>query len=148
MKKEIERIFLVNNLDFKEKATSSHHILQGYLNKDPERTVRIRIKDQQGWLTIKGRSNDNGTTRLEWEIPIALEEAHELLQLAKDKPIEKNRYIIPHGKLTFEVDEFLHPNRHLILAEIELPSENTPFQKPQWLGREVTGNPSYFNAKM
>ena len=85
---------------------------------------------------------------MEWEIPIALEEAHELLQLAKDKPIEKNRYIIPHGKLTFEVDEFLHPNRHLILAEIELPSENTPFQKPQWLGREVTGNPSYFNARM
>jgi CYTH domain-containing protein len=148
MKTEIEKKFLVVDPVFKGQATSRHHILQGYLSKDPERTVRIRVKDKEGWLTIKGKSSDNGTTRLEWETPIPFKEAKALLRLALCKPIEKIRYIIPHEEFTFEVDEFLSPKNNLILAEIELPTENTSFEKPQWLGKEVTGDPSYYNAMM
>ena len=148
MKTEIERKFLVIGTGFKNQASKRYHILQGYLSKDPERTVRVRIKDKEGWLTIKGKSNTAGTQRLEWETPIPLEEAKSLLRLALGKPIEKIRYVIPQDSLSFEVDEFLSPNKDLILAEIELPTENTPFQKPQWLGQEVTGDPSYFNAMM
>lgn len=148
MKTEIEKKFLVVDPAFKDQATSRHHILQGYLSKDPERTVRVRIKDQEGWLTIKGKSNTEGTTRLEWETAIPYEDAKALLQLAIGKPIEKIRYIIPQEELNFEVDEFLSPNNNLILAEIELPTENTTFHRPHWLGKEVTGDPSYYNAMM
>ena len=148
MKTEIEKKFLVVDPAFKDQATSRHHILQGYLSKDPERTVRVRIKDQEGWLTIKGKSNTEGTTRLEWETAIPYEEAKALLRLAIGKPIEKIRYIIPQEELNFEVDEFLSPNNNLILVEIELPTENTTFHRPHWLGKEVTGDPSYYNAMM
>lgn len=148
MKIEIERKFLVIDPAFKDQSISHHHIIQGYLSKDPERTVRVRIKNKKGWLTIKGKSNTAGTTRLEWETSIPYEEAKVLLQLSLGTPIEKIRYIIPHEELFFEVDEFLSPKKSLILAEIELPTENTPFQKPLWLGQEVTGDPSYFNAMM
>ena len=148
MKTEIEKKFLVVDPAFKDQATSRHHILQGYLSKDPERTVRVRIKDQEGWLTIKGKSNTEGTTRLEWETAIPYEEAKALLRLAIGKPIEKIRYIIPQEELNFEVDEFLSPNKDMILAEIELPTENTSFHRPHWLGKEVTGDPSYYNAMM
>lgn len=148
MKTEIERKFLVNSHNFKAQAISHHHILQGYLSKDPERTVRIRIQDKEGWLTIKGKSNEEGTSRLEWETVIPLEEAKALLKLALDVPIEKIRYVIPNEKLKFEVDEFLSPKNDLILAEIELPSENTTFEKPKWLGKEVTGDTSYYNVMM
>ncbi len=148
MKTEIERKFLVKSNAFKQEAESHHHIFQGYLSKDPERTVRIRIKDQKGLLTIKGKSNKEGTSRLEWETLISLEEAKALLDLALGEPIEKIRYVIPCGEFTFEVDAFLKPENNLILAEIELPAENTPFKKPEWLGEEVTGDPSYYNATM
>lgn len=148
MKTEIERKFLVKNNTFKQEAESHHHIFQGYLSKDPERTVRVRIKDQKGLLTIKGKSNKDGTSRLEWEILISLEEAKALLDLALGEPIEKIRYVIPCGEFAFEVDVFLKPKNNLILAEIELPAENTPFKKPEWLGEEVTGDPSYYNATM
>ena len=148
MKTEIERKFLVKSNAFKQEAESYHHIFQGYLSKDPERTVRIRIKDQEGWLTIKGKSNKEGTSRLEWETLISLEEAKALLDLALGERIEKIRYVIPCGEFTFEVDAFLKPKNNLILAEIELPAENTPFKKPEWLGEEVTGDPSYYNATM
>ena len=146
MKTEIEKKFLVVDPAFKDQATCRHHILQGYLSKDPERTVRVRIKDKEGWLTIKSKSNTEGTTRLEWETAIPYEEAKALLRLAIGKPIEKIRYIIPQEELNFEVDEFLSPNNNLILAEIELPTENTTFHRPYWLGKEVTGDPSYYNA--
>jgi CYTH domain-containing protein len=148
MKFEIEKKFLVKNTSFKEQAVKRVHIIQAYLSKDPERTVRVRITDQKAWLTIKGKSNKEGTKRMEWENEIPLKEARDLLQLTLDEPIEKIRHIVPHQNLKFEIDEFIKPNHHLILAEIELPQENTPFEKPNWLGEEVTCNPSYYNATM
>lgn len=148
MKAEIERKFLVKSKGFKNQAKTHHYIVQGYLCKDPERTVRVRIKDDEGWLTIKGKSNDKGTIRMEWETAIPLEDAKALLKLVLDRPIKKIRYIIPHRQFTFEVDEFLNLKDPLILAEIELPEENTTFDKPKWLGKEVTGDTSYYNAMM
>ena len=148
MKKEIERKFLVEGDLFKKFSIEKKHILQGYLNKDPSRTVRVRIINDDGSLTIKGRSNKKGTSRLEWEKFIPKSEAKSLLELAMDIPIEKIRYIIPHGTMTIEVDEFLSHKKGLVLAEIELPLENTPFKKPDWLGKEVTGNPNYYNSMM
>lgn len=148
MNLEIERKFLVKNNAFKDQTLRSHYIVQGYLSKDPERTVRVRIIDKEGWLTIKGKSNAQGTSRSEWEKSIPLEDAKQLLVLAIDVPIEKIRYIVPIENFTFEVDEFLTHNKNLLLAEIELPSEDTSFPRPDWLGDEVTGNPSYYNAMM
>ena len=148
MKKEIERKFLVTGDDYKKLVVEKYHILQGYLNKNPKLTVRIRLKNQEGWLTIKGKSNASGTTRLEWEVPIPTKVARSLLKLTTGNPIEKIRHIIPHGGLTIEVDEFLGHKKGLILAEIELPDENTSFVKPHWFGNEVTGNPEYYNAMM
>ena len=148
MKLEIERKFLVKNNAFKDQTLRSHYIVQGYLSKDPERTVRVRIIDKEGWLTIKGKSNAQGTSRSEWEKAIPLEDAKQLLVLAIDVPIEKIRHIVPIENFTFEVDEFLTHNKNLLLAEIELPSEDTSFPRPDWLGDEVTGNPSYYNAMM
>ena len=148
MNLEIERKFLVKNNAFKDQTLRSHYIVQGYLSKDPERTVRVRIIDKEGWLTIKGKSNAQGTSRSEWEKAIPLEDAKQLLVLAIDVPIEKIRYIVPIENFTFEVDEFLTHNKNLLLAEIELPSEDTSFPRPDWLGDEVTGNPSYYNAMM
>lgn len=148
MNLEIERKFLVKNNAFKDQTLRSHYIVQGYLSKDPERTVRVRIIDKEGWLTIKGKSNAQGTSRSEWEKAIPLEDAKQLLVLAIDVPIEKIRHIVPFENFTFEVDEFLTHNKNLLLAEIELPSEDTSFPRPDWLGDEVTGNPSYYNAMM
>ena len=148
MKKEIERKFLVKSNFFKTLFIDKKHIIQGYLSKDPNRTVRVRLKNKEGSLTIKGRSNKEGTSRLEWEIFIPESEAKSLLELVIDTPIEKIRYFIPHGALKIEVDEFLSHRKGLVLAEIELPKENTPFKKPDWLGEEVTGNPNYYNSMM
>ena len=148
MNLEIERKLLVKNNAFKDQTLRSHYIVQGYLSKDPERTVRVRIIDKEGWLTIKGKSNAQGTSRSEWEKAIPLEDAKQLLVLAIDVPIEKIRHIVPFENFTFEVDEFLTHNKNLLLAEIELPSEDTSFPRPDWLGDEVTGNPSYYNAMM
>ena len=148
MNLEIERKFLVKNNAFKDQTLRSHYIVQGYLSKDPERTVRVRIIDKEGWLTIKGKSNAQGTSRSEWEKAIPLEDAKQLLVLAIDVPIEKIRHIVPFENFTFEVDEFLTHNKNLLLAEIELPSEDTSFPRPDCLGDEVTGNPSYYNAMM
>ena len=148
MKKEIERKFLVEGDLFKKFSIEKKHILQGYLNKDPNRTVRVRLINDNGSLTIKGRTNKKGTSRLEWEKFIPKSEAKSLLELAMDIPIEKIRYFIPHGAMTIEVDEFLSHKKGLVLAEIEFPMENTPFKKPDWLGEEVTGNPNYYNSMM
>lgn len=148
MKLEIERKFLVKNDAFKDQTLRSHYITQGYLCKDPERTVRVRIIDKEGWLTVKGKSNPSGSSRLEWEKSIPLEDAKQLLVLALDVPIEKIRHIVPFENFTFEVDEFLTHNKNLILAEIELPSEDTLFPHPDWLGQEVTGEPPYYNVMM
>ncbi|MHB1106051.1 MAG: CYTH domain-containing protein [Lutibacter sp.] len=148
MSKEIERKFLVSG-SFKKHAIKSHKIAQGYLSTVPERTVRIRIRDHQGFITIKGISNVTGTTRFEWEKEILLNEAENLLMLCEPTIIEKIRHIIPaNDHLYFEVDEFLGENNGLIIAEIELPKENTEFTKPSWLGEEVTGQLQYYNAML
>lgn len=143
---EIERKFLVTSDLFKTDAHTKHQIAQGYLNSDPERTVRIRIKGESGFLTIKGKGNETGTTRFEWETEIPLIEARPLLALCEKGMINKIRYEVKAGKHVFEVDEFLGDNAGLIVAEIELKDENEPFLKPHWLGTEVTNDERYYNA--
>lgn len=143
---EIERKFLVKSMAFKEKAFAKHHIFQGYLNSHPERTVRIRIKGESGFLTIKGKGNESGTTRLEWETELSLTEAKPLMALCEPGVIDKIRYEVKVGKHVFEVDAFLGENEGLIVAEIELKSEDEVFEKPDWLGDEVTSDHRYYNA--
>ncbi|MBN2616517.1 MAG: CYTH domain-containing protein [Bacteroidales bacterium] len=143
---ETERKFLVQG-DFKKEVRQSIPIIQGYLSSAPQRTVRIRIWNDRAYITIKGKSNDSGTQRFEWEKEIPVREAQDLLLLCEPGQIQKTRYIIPAEKnLYFEVDEFQGNNQGLILAEIELPEENFPFTKPSWLGKEVTGDIRYYNA--
>lgn len=143
---EIERKFLVNSDAFKQYAKTKQHIAQGYLNSHPERTVRIRIKGEIGFLTIKGKGNESGTTRLEWETELSLMDAKPLLAICEDGTIDKFRYEIPNGKHIFEVDEFFGDNAGLVIAEIELASEDEFFEKPDWLGKEVTDDYRYYNA--
>lgn len=143
---EIERKFLVLSDDYKKEAFSQKRIVQGYLSSVPERTVRVRIKGEQGFLTIKGKSNDAGTSRMEWEKEITVADAEQLLSLCEKGAIDKVRYEIKAGPHTFEVDEFFGDNAGLVIAEIELADENDAFEKPQWLGSEVTGDERYYNA--
>ena len=143
---EIERKFLVLNDDFKTLASHKHQIAQGYLNSHPERTVRIRIKGESGFLTIKGKGNKTRTTRFEWETEISLLEAKPLLALCEENIIIKTRYEVIFAKHTFEVDVFSGENDGLVVAEIELTNENEHFEKPQWLGEEVTADKRYYNA--
>lgn len=143
---EIERKFLVVNNDFKSQATSENRIVQGYLNSNPERTVRVRIKGNKGFLTIKGKGNESGTSRMEWEKEINLQDAEQLLSLCEKGSIDKIRYEIPLGNHTYEVDVFAGENNGLIIAEIELQSEDEIFETPSWLGKEVTGDERYYNA--
>ena len=143
---EIERKFLVKSTDFIKESIVNNRIVQGYLNSNPDRTVRVRIKGNKGFLTIKGKGNESGTTRFEWEKEIALSEAEALLQLCESGIIDKIRYEIPIGKHTFEVDVFSGKNQGLIIAEIELSTENEQFEKPNWLGKEVTGDKKYYNS--
>jgi adenylate cyclase len=143
---EIERKFLVRNDSFKKEAFAKNHIAQGYLSSVPERTVRVRIKGEKGFLTIKGASNDSGLSRFEWEKEIPVSEAKSLLLLCEKGVIDKTRFEIKKGNHVFEVDEFYNDNEGLIVAEIELDSENDTFEKPDWLGKEVTGDIRYYNA--
>jgi adenylate cyclase len=143
---EIERKFLVTSTAFLDEFRAKNRIVQGYLSSVPERTVRVRIKGEKGFLTIKGKSSDSGMSRLEWEKEIALEEAEQLLRLCEAGVIDKIRYEIPVGKHLYEVDVFSGENEGLILAEIELESENETFEKPNWLGMEVTNDTRYYNA--
>lgn len=143
---EIERKFLVTSTDFIQQSHAQHKIVQGYLNSNPERTVRVRIKDEKGFLTIKGKSNTSGTSRFEWEREIALDEAQQLLLLCEKGVIEKTRYLVNVGKHLFEVDVFYGENDGLIVAEIELLTEDEVFEKPDWLGTEVTNDERYYNA--
>lgn len=142
---EIERKFLVSQTDFLEQMDGLK-IVQGYLSDDPERNVRVRIKGHQGFLTIKGVSNDSGTSRFEWEKEIDVEEAQQLLKLCLPGVIDKTRFEIPVGKHIFEVDVFEGENHGLIIAEVELQNENELFEKPEWLGQEVTGDVRYYNS--
>ena len=143
---EIERKFLVKSDAFKREAKSQTRIVQGFLNTHPNRTVRVRLKGKQGYLTIKGISNEAGTTRFEWEKEIGPKEAEALLLLCEETVIEKNRYEIPLGNYIFEVDEFLGANEGLVIAEIELQDENAVYERPEWLGEEVTGDLKYYNS--
>ncbi|WP_324719661.1 CYTH domain-containing protein [Salinimicrobium sp. HB62] len=144
---EIERKFLILEApDFRKDALSKNRIVQGYLNSAPERTVRVRIRGEKGFLTIKGKSTSDGLSRFEWEREIPLFEAEELLKLCETGVIEKYRYEVRVGKHIFEADEFLGENEGLLLAEVELKEKNEKIEKPKWLGEEVTGNQTYYNS--
>jgi len=145
---EIERKFLVASEAYKQAATSQTRIAQGFLNTDPSRTVRVRIMGEKGFLTVKGASNDSGTTRFEWEIEISVNEATNLIDLCESGILEKTRYEVPSGKHIFEVDEFLGENKGLVVAEVELNHEDERFEKPEWLGEEVTGQKKYYNSQL
>ena len=145
---EIERKFLVTSDAFKRDFVRKNYIAQGYLNSTPERTVRVRIKGETGYLTIKGKSNETGLSRFEWEKEIALAEAKALLQLSEKGIIEKNRYEVKVGEHLFEVDEFFGENEGLLIAEVELQSESENFEKPNWLGKEVTQDQRYYNSNL
>ncbi|AGC76407.1 CYTH domain-containing protein [Nonlabens dokdonensis] len=142
---EIERKFLLKTTDFLKDKTGKR-ITQGYLSTDPERTVRVRVKGDQGFLTIKGKSNDSGLSRYEWEKEITTQEAEKLLQLCLPGVIDKTRYEIQIGQHTWEIDIFHGENNGLNLAEIELQSETETFSKPDWIGQEVTGDKRYYNS--
>lgn len=146
MNQEIERKFLVTNSDYKKQSYNKTYIKQGFLNSDKNRTVRIRITDSQGFITVKGISNVNGTSRFEWEKEIDLAEAQHLFSLCEEGIIEKNRYYVKNENHTIEIDEFLGDNFGLVVAEIELENENESFKKPSFLGEEVTGDIKYYNA--
>ena len=143
---EIERKFLVQNNDFLEEATSSSKLIQGYLNSHKERTVRVRIQEEKAFLTIKGKSSKNGLSRLEWEKEIPVNEAEILLQLCEKGSISKTRYYVVFDNFTIEVDVFDNENAGLILAEIELVSEDQKITLPNWIGKEVTGDTRYYNS--
>lgn len=145
---EIERKFLVKSDAYKNDASSETRIVQGFLNTDPERTVRVRIKGDKGYLTVKGKGNDSGTTRFEWETEITIAEATNLIDLCEPGILEKIRYEVTVGKHVFEVDEFLGENKGLVIAEIELQHEDEHFTKPNWLGDEVTGQIKYYNSRL
>jgi adenylate cyclase len=148
MNLEIERKFLVKNNSYKSEAYKKSYIQQGFLNSDKERTVRIRIIDDEAFITVKGKSNEKGTTRFEWEKKISIKEAKSLMKLTEKNTIEKYRYFIKNNAFVFEVDEFLGDNLGLIVAEIELTSENDLFNKPDWISEEVTGNTRYYNSSL
>ncbi|MEE4177716.1 MAG: CYTH domain-containing protein [Bacteroides sp.] len=147
MPQEIERKFLVKG-DFKPFVTKKTRIVQGYLSSVPERTVRVRVKGDKGFLTVKGIGSQSGASRYEWEKEIPVEEAQELLNICEPGVIDKTRYLVKAGKHTFEVDEFYGENQGLIMAEVELSSEDEVFEKPDWLGEEVTGYTRYYNSML
>lgn len=145
MAQEIEKKFLVSG-DFRPFVSKSEHISQAYLCRDAHRSVRIRIKEDKAYITIKGASSDDGLSRYEWEKEIEREEALDLFALCHEGVVSKIRHYIPHHQLTIELDEFLEDNAGLLLAEVELPSTDTPFEPPHYLGEEVTGQAKYYNA--
>lgn len=145
---EIERKFLVKNTDFMSEAASQTRIVQAFLNRDPHRTVRVRIKGEKAFLTVKGIGNLSGTSRFEWEKEITIAEAEALLTLCEDGTIEKVRYEVPLNGFLWEIDVFSGKHIGLIIAEIELNDEHQAFPVPNWIGEEVTGNPKYYNSNL
>lgn len=145
---EIERKFLVKSAAYREGNHSKSTMVQGFLNTDPERTVRIRIQGEIGYITVKGISNETGTTRFEWEDELNLSDARALLKICEPGIIEKTRFEVVIGDHTFEIDEFHGDNEGLVIAEIELQSETESFSKPEWLGQEVTGDKRYYNSNL
>ena len=147
MRQEIERKFLVRG-EFKSSARKAMRISQGYLSSVPERTVRVRVRDNQGFITVKGKSDIRGVSRFEWEKEISVDDALALLGLCEPGVIDKTRYLVDYAGHTFEVDEFYGDNEGLVMAEIELSCEDEAFEKPDWLGDEVTGDSRYYNAAL
>ena len=145
---EIERKFLVKFDTYRKEATSKERMVQGFLNTHPERTVRVRVKGDSGYLTIKGKSNVSGTTRFEWEQEIPLSDAEKLLELCEKGTIDKIRYNVHCGNHVYEIDELHGENEGLVLAEIELQSQDEVFEKKDWLGKEVTGEIRYYNSQL
>ena len=147
MAKEIERKFLVKG-DFKTFSKKETRITQGYLSSVPERTVRVRLKGEKGFITIKGIGSESGASRYEWEKEIPVNEVQDLLKICEPGVIDKTRYLVEFEGFTWEVDEFYGDNEGLAVAEIELPEEDTVFKKPLWAGDEVTGEKKYFNSML
>jgi adenylate cyclase len=147
MAQEIERKFLVC-ADFKSAAVKATRITQGYLSSVPERTVRVRIKGDKGYITIKGIGSGSGASRYEWEKEIPVAEVEELLAICEPGVIDKTRFLVKAGPHTFEVDEFYGENEGLTVAEVELSAEDESFEKPEWLGEEVTGDVKYYNSML
>lgn len=145
---EIEKKFLVSGDAFKNEAEKQVRITQGYLSTVPERTVRVRIKADKGYLTIKGKGNESGASRYEWEKEISLSEAQELLELCEPGVIDKTRFLVKSANHTFEVDEFYGDNEGLVVVEVELGAEDESFEKPAWIAEEVTGEDRYYNAML
>ncbi len=143
---EIERKFLVKDARYKELAYHASRIAQGYICSERGRTVRIRIRDEKGYLTIKGPSDGKGMSRYEWEKEIPLEEAKELMKICEPGMIDKTRYLVRSGNHVFEVDEFYGENEGLVIAEVELASEEECYEKPDFIGEEVTGDVRYYNS--
>jgi len=142
---EIERKFLVKG-DFTPFVTRTEHMVQAYLCSTPERTVRVRIAGDRAFITIKGASNNNGFSHIEYEYPIPVADAEVLLRLAQPGFIVKERNYVPFEGHTFEVDVFHGENEGLVIAELELSAEDEVFERPDWLGEEVTGDARYYNA--
>ena len=144
MPTEIERKFLVNGTEWRQ--GSGVRFSQGYLNRDKERTIRVRLADEQAFLTIKGLTTGASRAEFEYKIPVA--DAEQLLKLSDGPVIEKLRYTVTYKGFKWEVDEFLGENAGLVIAEVELEREDQPFERPGWLGREVTEDPRYFNSSL
>jgi CYTH domain-containing protein len=147
MSQEIERKFLVTG-DFEKEVTRRKRIVQGYICAEKERTVRVRVQGDECFLTIKSASNERGWSRYEFEQQIAPADAKDLLKLCLPGMIDKIRHWIQVGSHTWEVDVFQGENEGLIIAEIELSSEDESFEMPEWAGKEVTGDPRYYNAML
>lgn len=143
---EIERKFLVAGDGWRQQATQQTRFSQGYLSRDPARTVRVRIAGEAAFLTIKGKTT--GATRAEFEYAVPVADAQQLLALSDGPVVEKIRHLCPFAGMTWEVDEFLGANAGLVVAEIELASEHQAFERPAWLGDEVTGDGRYVNANL
>lgn len=146
---EIERKFLVTG-PFKDKAYDATRIQQGYIASGRGRTVRVRVRGEKGYLTIKGPSDRAGLARFEWEKEITVEDAHKLMRICEPGIIDKTRYLVksPDGRHVWEVDEFYGENEGLVMAEIELDDENESFLKPDFIGREVTGDRRFYNSHL
>jgi CYTH domain-containing protein len=147
MATETERKFLVKS-EFRHLAVREIKIIQSYLSIDLGKTIRLRIADDKAFLTVKSRPQKNSITRNEWEVEIKVRDAEEMMQICLPGRIVKTRYLVPAGKHTFEIDVFHEKNEGLVIAEIELAFDDEQFEKPSWLGEEVTGNPRYYNANL
>ena len=145
---EIERKFRVKGDGYKQQAYSHSHIQQGYICSSHGRTVRVRIRDERGFLTIKGPSGNGGLSRYEFEKEITLDEAEHLMRLCEPGIIDKTRWLVKSGRHTFEVDEFFGENEGLVMAEVELGAEDESYEKPDFIGQEVTGDRRYYNSHL